>query len=171
MASGPTGRAWASAFLSALAIPVGSKDGTTIHNLSGKRTDGHRRKDELATGADAQGEKRVQRPNGGLTLQKRRNRETAPEGGTPRWRRLQTAGRGQSCRDRFKHMQQGLTSGTVAPQRGPQTYGHLGCSKPLGAGPHHPEQWLRGKVCEAWHGCVGGDITNDRSPETADHSI
>lgn len=35
MASGPTGGARASAFLSALVIPAGSKNETTIHNLSG----------------------------------------------------------------------------------------------------------------------------------------
>lgn len=36
----------------ALAIPTGGKDETTIHDLSGKWTDGHHGKDELATGAD-----------------------------------------------------------------------------------------------------------------------
>lgn len=133
-ASGPTGGAWASAFLSALTIPVGSKDGITIHNLSGKWTDGHRRKDELATGADTQGEKSVQRPNGGLTLRKRRNGETVPEGGTPRWRKLQTASRGQSCRDQFKHMQQGLTSEQWLPSMVPRPMDTWGAPNPWGRG-------------------------------------
>lgn len=42
----------ASAFLRALAVQTGGEDETTIHDLSGKWTDRHHGKDELAPGAD-----------------------------------------------------------------------------------------------------------------------